>query len=233
MKRKEFLLLFLSVIQISVFAQKTEDENNLYWQSDRKINFSDYQSKSDTNCIKYNERYGLKMSSSIGFRWVVDVPKRWRGKMDKAYIAPVFCKNCSCILSEDSMALKTDRLLFDITEILSRNIRKELDEFQRATNVDNVNEMFFTTIKNKWDELRGDFFATVIREILIEKQEGAYEKWRKKVDEILEKRKEYATKPEDCFRFIAGKPIEKGYKKAKSIMGDMRSKNSNDTETTE
>ena len=233
MKRKEFLLLFLSVIQIGVFAQKTEDDNNLYWQSDRKINFSDYQSKSDTNCIKYNEKYGLKMSSSIGFRWVVDVPKRWSGKMDKAYIAPVFCKNCSCILSEDSMALKTDRLLFDITEILSRNIRKELDEFQRATNVDNVNEMFFTTIKNKWDELRGDFFATVIREILIEKQEGAYEKWRKKVDEILEERKEYATKPEDCFRFISVKPIEKGYKKAKSIMGDMRSKNSNDTETTE
>ena len=171
MKRKEFLLLLLSVIQIGVFAQKTEDENNLYWQSDRKINFSDYQSKSDTNCIKYNEKYGLKMSSSIGFRWVVDVPKRWRGKMDKAYVVPVFCKNCSCILAEDSMSLKTDRLLFDITEILSRNIRKELDEFQRATNVDNVNEMFFTTVKNKWDELRGDFFATVIREILIEKQE--------------------------------------------------------------
>ena len=170
MKRKEFLLLLLSVIQIGVFAQKTEDENNLYWQSDRKINFSDYQSKSDTNCIKYNEKYGLKMSSSIGFRWVVDVPKRWRGKMDKAYVVPVFCKNCSCILAEDSMSLKTDRLLFDITEILSRNIRKELDEFQRATNVDNVNEMFFTTVKNKWDELRGDFFATVIREILIEKQ---------------------------------------------------------------
>ena len=159
MKRKEFLLLLLSVIQIGVFAQKTEDENNLYWQSDRKINFSDYQSKSDTNCIKYNEKYGLKMSSSIGFRWVVDVPKRWRGKMDKAYVVPVFCKNCSCILAEDSMSLKTDRLLFDITEILSRNIRKELDEFQRATNVDNVNEMFFTTVKNKWDELRGDFFC--------------------------------------------------------------------------
>lgn len=31
MKRKEFLLLLLSVIQIGVFAQKTEDENNLYW----------------------------------------------------------------------------------------------------------------------------------------------------------------------------------------------------------
>ena len=69
--------------------------------------------------------------------------------MDKAYVVPVFCKNCSCILAEDSMSLKTDRLLFDITEILSRNIRKELDEFQRATNVDNVNEMFFTTVKNK------------------------------------------------------------------------------------
>ena len=68
MKRKEFLLLLLSVIQIGVFAQKTEDENNLYWQSDRKINFSDYQSKSDTNCIKYNEKYGLKMSSSMGCR---------------------------------------------------------------------------------------------------------------------------------------------------------------------
>ena len=40
----------------------------------------------------------------------------------------------------------------------------------------------------------------------------------------LEKTKEFATKPEDCYRFIIKKPIEKGYKEAENIVGDLRSK---------
>ena len=54
----------------------TENEKDIYWQPNTQIDFSDYQSKSDTECVKFNKKYGLKMSSSIGFRGVVDVPKR-------------------------------------------------------------------------------------------------------------------------------------------------------------
>ncbi|MDH8701938.1 hypothetical protein M2138_001290 [Dysgonomonadaceae bacterium PH5-43] len=225
MNRKTIILFILCVFSVSLCAQQTENENDLYWQPDRKITFSDYQSESDTICVKYNKKYGMQMQSSIGFRWVVDVPKKRKGKIDKGYLVPVFCKNCSCILSEDSLGLKTDQLLFDITEVCARNARRELDAFQQSGNIDNPNEMFFVSVKNKWEENKSSFFATAIREILIEKQEGAYEKWRATTDELLEKTKEYATKPEDCYRFIVGKPIEKGYKKAKNIVGDLRNKN--------
>lgn len=224
MNGRAIILLVFCVMSGSLVAQQIENENDLYWQPNRRINFSDYQSKSDTNCVKYNEKYGLKMSSNIGFRGVVDVPKKWKGKIDKGYLVPVFCKNCSCILSEDSLSLKTDQLLFDITELCARNARRELDDFQKSGNIDNPNEMYFTSIKNKWDEKRKSFFGGAIREILLEKQEDAYEKWRKTTDELLEETKEFATKPEDCFRFIKGKPIKKGYKMAKNIVGDMRSK---------
>jgi hypothetical protein len=55
-------------------------------------------------------------------------------------------------------------------------------------------------------------------------QDSLYANWRKTINEMLEKTKDYATKPEDCYRFVLGKPIEKGYKQAETIMGDLRRK---------
>jgi hypothetical protein len=95
---------------------------------------------------------------------------------------------------------------------------------QKAGNTDNTNEMFFTSIRNKWEENMRSFFGGAIREILIEKKDSAYYKWRETTDELLEETKKYATTPEDCYRFVVGKPIEKGYKQAKTIMGDFRKK---------
>jgi hypothetical protein len=226
MKKVSVIIMFLCIWGNGIAQTKypTETEKDLYWQPERKLEFGDYQSIVDTSCVKFNQKYGMQMSSSIGFRGIVDVPKKWKGKIDKGYIVPVFCKNCSCILSEDSMGLKVDRLCFDIAEICARNVRKDLDDFQKAGNIDNPNEMFFTSIRNKWEENMRSFFGEAIREILFDKKEGAYEEWRKTTDERLEQTQEYATKLEDCYRFVIGKPIEKGYKQAKTIMGDMRSK---------
>ncbi|MDR1518401.1 MAG: hypothetical protein LBS52_10035 [Dysgonamonadaceae bacterium] len=223
MDKISFILLLLA-FGMNIVAQETyptESEKDLYWQPERQIQFSDYQSTIDINCIKYNEKYGVQMSSNIGFRKIVDVPKK-RGKIDKGYIVPVFCKNCSCILSEDSLGLLVDRLLFDITETCARSARKDLSDFQITGNIDNPNAMFFTSITNKWDEFRKGVFATIIKEVLVDKIDTAYISWRKIVDEKLEQTKEYATTPKDCYRFVAGKPVEKGYKQAKTIVGDMR-----------
>ena len=222
----KIIIFFVScAISINLNAQLTETKKDLYWQPERKIEFSDYQSISDDDCVKYNKMYGVHMQASIGFRWAVDVPKKWNGKIDKGYIVPVFCKNCSCILSENSLELKTDQLLFDITEICARRARIDLNNFQKEMNIDNPNSMFFTSVRSKWEENKRKFFGAVINEILLEKQEGAYEKWRKSTDELLEETKDFATKPEDCYRIVLGKPIEKGYKKAKSITGDLRNNN--------
>ena len=204
MSNKIFILIVSCAISIQLSAQKefiTENEKDIYWQPDSQIDFSDYQSSNDSNCIKYNTKYGLQMSSSIGFRGVVDIPLK-RKKFDKFYLAPVFCKSCSCILSEDSLGLKVDRLLFDIAEVCVRNARKEMLELNAQMKADNTNTMFLTTVKNKWDEKMRSFFGTVIREVLIEKYDSAYVKWRKTTDEILQQTESYKTDQRHCLRLL-------------------------------
>ena len=228
MSNRTIIFLVLCALAIHLNAQTvylTENEKNIYWQPNATINFSDYQAKTDT-CVKYNKKYGLQMSSNIGFRGVVDVPSKKRMKVfDKFYLAPVFCKNCSCILSEDTLELKVDRLVFDIAEVCVRNARKELLELQSKINADNTYTMFFTSIRNKWEENMRKFIGSAFGEILIEKKDNAYVEWRQMIDEFLQQTEQYATRPEDCYRFILGKPIEKGYKMAKTVAGDMRNKN--------
>ncbi len=228
MNSRIFIILALCISSIKLNAQTeylTEDEKDICWQPSVKIDFADYQSNSDAACVKYKEKYGLTMSSSIGIRGVVDIPiRRGKKKFDKFYLAPVFCKNCSCILSEDSLNLKVDQLLFDMAEVCARNARKELFEMQEKMNADNTYSMFFTTVKSKWDENMQSFFGGAIREILIEKKDSAYIGWRQITDEGLQRTESFATQPEDCHRFVLGKPIEKGYKMAETIMGDMRRK---------
>jgi cyclophilin family peptidyl-prolyl cis-trans isomerase len=217
------LFILLTKILDAQTVYLTEDEKDIYWQPNSQIDFSDYQSLNKEDCHKYNEKYGWSMSSSIGFRGIVDIPKK-RGKCDKFYIAPVFCKRCSCILSEDSLSLKVDRLLFDVAEFCARNARKELLAIQKEMNSDNTCTMYFTTVKNKWDEKMRSIFGTVIEEILVEKKDSAYTSWRKTIDDVLLQTNNYATQPIDCYRLIINEPIEKGYQKALNIVGDLRNK---------
>ena len=63
MRFKAFIFILFSVIVSSAYAQnqvQTEDKDNLYWQPDVEIDYSHFQSESDADCIKYNEKYGLK-----------------------------------------------------------------------------------------------------------------------------------------------------------------------------
>jgi hypothetical protein len=226
MNKSIFLLMVLWISSTVLNAQSsfiTNDEKNIYWQPDTKIDFSNYQCRSDSECVKLHEKYGLKMCSSIGIRGVVDIPKR-KGKFDKFYLAPVFCKNCSCLLVEDSMNLKVDKLMFDMAEACARGARKELIELQNKMQADNTYTMFFTSIRNKWDERMRSFFGTVTREILIDKKDTAYVGWRKTVDQLLQQTGSFATRPEDCSRFIFDKPLEKNYIEAERIAGDLRNK---------
>jgi hypothetical protein len=213
---------------------QTEDKDNLYWQPDNKIDYSHFQSKSDTDCIKYNEKYGLKMSANIQLKGIVDIPKSHLSKKikkrtgyDKLYLAPVFCKDCSCILSEDSVELAVYRLLFDVAEMCARGARKELLETQKQMNINNVNTMFFTTIRNKWDERMREIWASIYKNVLIEKKDSAYMEWRKLTDELLEANKDFSTQPYEIKRLILGEPIEQDYVQAKSIIGDLKRNDEN------
>lgn len=227
-----YLIFCTSAITLNAQTEyPTESENDLFWQPNVQISFSHFQEKSDTACIKYFEKHGFKMSSNIGFREVVDIPKshlsrkiKKRIGFDKAYLAPVFCKNCSCILSEDTFELKVHRLLFDVAEMCARGVRKELSEIQSEMNINNVNTMFFTTIKNQWEERMMGTFASIFQDVLIQKKGSAYAEWRKLIDELLEQNELYETKPEDIYRFILGKPIENDYVQAERIAGDLQNR---------
>jgi hypothetical protein len=237
MKFQTFIFILFSIIVSTVNGQnhlQTEDKDNLYWQPDVEIDYSHFQSESDADCIKYNEKYGLKMSANIQLKGIVDIPKshlsrkiKKRTGNDKAYLAPVFCKNCSCILSEDSVELEVYQLLFDVAEMCARGARKELIETQEQMNINNVNTMFFTTIRNKWDERMRGTWASIYQDVLIQKKDNGYAEWRKLIDELLEANKDFSTQPNEIKRLILGEPIEEDYVQAKSIIGDLKRNDEN------
>lgn len=237
MKFQTFIFILFSIIVSTVNGQnhlQTEDMHNLYWQPNVEIDYSHFQSESDADCIKYNDKYGLKMSANIQLQGIVDIPKshllrkiKKRTGNDKLYLAPIFCKNCSCILSEDSIELVVYQLLFDVAEMCARGLRKELIETQQQMNINNVNTMFFTTIKNKWDERMRGTWASIYQDVLIQKKDSSYAEWRTLVDELLEANKGYSTQPDEIKRLILGVPIEQDYVQAKSIIGDLKKNDEN------
>jgi hypothetical protein len=69
----------------------TESVNDIYWQPNVQVEFSDYQSSNYANCEKFKAKYGWTMAGTIVIRGVVDVPKR-KGKFDKFSLPPLFAK---------------------------------------------------------------------------------------------------------------------------------------------
>ena len=229
---KAFIFILLIITVSSLMAQnqiQVEDEEVLYWHPDVEIEYSHFQSESDEECIKYNEKYGVKMSAHIQLYGIVDIPKshlsrklKKRTGFDKLYLAPIFCKNCSCTLLEDSVELVVNQLLFDVAEMSARGLRRELIDTQKQTNINNVNTMFYTTVKNKWDERMREVWGAIYQDVLIQKKDSAYIEWRTFVNEMLETNKDFETKPYEIERLISGKPTEKGYLQANTIMGDFK-----------
>jgi len=226
-----FFITFYFIVSIAIGQNQemTEDEDNLYWQPDVKIDFSHFQSESDADCIEFNEKHGVKMSPNIQLEGIVDIPKSHRSRKiekrigdDKAYLAPIFCKDCSCILSKDSIELEVTQLLFDVAEMCSRGARKELIETKEEMNINNVNAMFFTTVINTWDERMRGTWASIYQDVLIQKKDSAYMEWRQLVDELMEDNSDFSTQPYEIERLLLGEPIEEGYVQAKAIMGDMK-----------
>jgi hypothetical protein len=216
MNSKFLVILVLCAISIQLSAQDypTQNENFIFWQPNIKINFSDFQGTIDSTAIRLNQKYGLQLISSTGIKSALDIPKKSKQrqiKPKKIYFAPVFCKKCSSILSEDSTELKREQLYFDVAEFFTRQARMELETvYEKRPTSDTLTVMFFS-IRDKWTEDMYNTLAIYFKEVIEEKQENAHERWAKRMAENLEKTQEYATKPEECYRLMTHKPIEKEY----------------------
>jgi hypothetical protein len=209
-----FLSLFIGLTSYSQINYTTSDSIHIFWQPNIKIKYEDYQSKSSIEYEKLMNKYGISAIASIGIWSILDIPKKKKDrnvKFEKVYFAPAFDKTTSFARTDDSLQIEMQNLYFDICEIWARWARKELKHLQDSTNSTGILTIYYLTVKKQMEENRVAMNTLYFKEVFINKEDGALLKWKQYIEKLLEDTKIWATKPEECFRLMTKKPIEKGY----------------------
>ena len=145
-------------------------------------------------------------------------------RQEHIYVVPLFEKTRSFIINDDTLAVKLQQVVFDIYEWTSRFMRKELQSFQDSMGgATGSQAVVYETIRNNCKKMRDMLVGQYSREVYIEKQEGAYDKWRKFIDGQLESLKEYATGEAEWPRFLKGEPILPDYVRVKNVISGAQS----------
>jgi hypothetical protein len=203
----------------------TKNATHIFWQPDLELTYKDYKGTPMQAIVEDMRKYGYSASASTGIWSILDIPKR-KGertrKFEKVYIAPAFEKTTSFAKTEDTLQIQMQNLYFDICEIWARSARKQLKAWQDSTNATGTLTIVYSTIIEEMQENKKKMFRGYAKEVFVDKQEGAFLKWRKAIDTILEETQKWATTPQDCYRFVTKKPIEKGYIQAPTVFPSMR-----------
>lgn len=80
----------------------------------------------------------------------------------------------------------------------------------------------YSTVISDVCKRKNKMYDAYMGEVILYKNEGAYEKWRKVLGELLIELKDYATKPEDCMRFLNGKPLTDDYIMSPNYAGEIK-----------
>ena len=238
--KNTLLLLVALLIVIHGFSQDkqyvTETDTHIFWQPDRKLTAADFQydGSDHPESIIECDSLGYCVVGAFGLFHVLDVTKgKYKpGKYrEKLYIAPAFQKTLSCIFKEDSLGIEIQQVVFDIEELKARTIRYKIDHFYEKVDMqkpDNPNGMIFNTIYDECDEYYGKMKLQFLYDVVYGDRESEFQHWRKTVDEELnlEILKGYETTPEDCYRFVMDKPIEKKMVEAEYLAPSVYKKNS-------
>jgi hypothetical protein len=223
MKKIVFLLLFFSAFSVC-YAQETlptEDATHIFWQAGRPLTAADFQgdAAADTAVVRINETYGMNEFACVGFWSIMDVSKKRRQPLqEKIYFVPAFEKGTSSIMNRDAATMIYEQLTFDIYELSARVARKKLDDIHKQAGMaTGIKAIMFKTVERDAIEFRRELMGRYIQSVFKYKVEGAYQKWREAVDAWLRELEEYATTPEDCYRFIKGEPVDPRYKQAEYV----------------
>lgn len=220
-------LILTALFCSTAYAQtnRTEDKYFLYWQPKTEIQFSDFRKTVDSVDLKMFEKYKTKSLANIQIHCILDYPKKTqqiKTIKEKWYISPVFCKECSPLLKQDSTELQQTRIYFDIAEYCSRVTRKKIASLETEKLVKDSNGFIaaaFPGLIDKMYDLMFDMFSSYKREVIIEKQPNAQYEWRKTVDQLLESTKDFSTTENECNRFINNKPFSDEYKVTYELYG--------------
>jgi len=211
----------------------TESETHIFWQPDRKLTLDDFQGEPKPVDIKYCEEKGYCVVPCMGVFVAVDIPINYRrNRLEKVYFTPAFEKACSYVVN-DYQDIRDGQLLFDIAELSSRIARKLLRDYHDYMAIE-TDSMNFYIIKENPDTIlitgigtslawhvrdsAWNFYQEMsnsyIRKVYLSTEKESYEEWRLVVDELLERFKLYATKPEECYRMVKKQPIINKHKEA-------------------
>ncbi|MFM2225840.1 MAG: hypothetical protein RJA07_2042 [Bacteroidota bacterium] len=231
MHYKILFFIVLIFFGTKVFAQDTLFENEIlkFWREDSKLVAKDFKSDTTTDFNIVSNKYGMKSYSYCILKSILDVPKTKKDrkkKIEQVFFAPCIDKSKSILISTDSMELAKQQILFDITELFARKARRDLkkiyDSISFGKKTYGIYWFWFATIKSNICQQRNKLSDSYTREVILNKKEGGYEKWRKTIDELLLETKDFRTKPEDCLRFLLQKPLTDDYIESPDYYGEFK-----------
>ena len=233
---KKYLYFALAVLYACspALAQNdypTETDLYVFWQPDRPLTPADFQksdSLSDLNKYMYDScRFGCV--ASVGLWTQADAPKRkkWtREHGEKIYVVPAFEKGDSYIIHNDTAGIAHEQIIFDLHEVGARLLRFKLQEATETTDhALGTQALLFKTYEAEIRKFVKEMTYSFTISVLVEKNDSLA-RWRAMVDDCLEKYADYATRPEDCARFILNKPLLDGYSTIKMLQGDFQQRDS-------
>lgn len=218
-----FILLIVSLNSFAQVNYPTQDSAYIFWQPGITLTYNDF--RGDTVGGKYTEWYkkvGLQSEAYIGIWSILDVPKKKKDrgrKLEKVYIAPAFDKAASYAITNDTTQIAIQQVYFDIAETWARWARQQLSRYQDSMKGYGVSLIMYSTVIKDTKAGQQQMNSAYAEDVIISKKQGAFEKWRKLIDNQLNETNLWATKPEDCYRFITRKAIDKEYEESPVVVG--------------
>ena len=218
---------FLTLFTLTCIGQTnypTRDSVHIFWQPNLKITHNDYNGQTNPKLLEMMEKYQFSASASVGIWSILDIPKKKKDrykKFEKVYFAPAFERTTSSAKTNDTLQIEMQNIYLDICEVWARWARKELKTLQDTTKATGTLSIFYMTVKQDMNDHRLAMYRAYFKDVFIDKNDGAFTKWRADIDKQLEETKQWATTPEECYRLMTQKPIEVGYIVAPTLIGPM------------
>lgn len=180
------------------------DSIYLFWQSDRKITFEEYQGTNISNDV-----FG-----AIALWSVLDLPEHQtilKPGQAKVYFAPVFIRDKSRASTNDSIKIAIDNIYFDILELSARKARMKYSLLPDSVIYMEELSKLFQCIVKEMHENRLKMIRKFHREVFRDHKENGLLSWKFYLEQELENSTKWTTQSDDCKRFLQNCPIVKGY----------------------
>jgi hypothetical protein len=219
-----YVLLLLLLCAGSLRGQSLETPTRKAWQANQPVRPADFQALPSPKLRELQQKAGLQTDTRISFSSVLDVPARRRDrgpKREKAYFAALWLKDQSATLTADTALLARERIFFDLAELAARQARRRLQHLQDSLPGYGTAYIYYVTVANQACAWYHQQHAAFTRALYIDKQPDAYATWRRQVNAALLESAAYATPAEAARRLLSGQPVEPGYEKSPTVLGQL------------